>query len=174
MIERSDYLKLLTFLNQIEVKSIAEIGVWLGLNAQELRYRFPEAHLYLIDPWELSQEYLEKGFPPDKNAYFYQRAYEHTKQLFRNDKNVTILRKTSMEALSLVPDNIDLVFIDGDHSYEAIKQDIQGWGKKVRPGGLLSGHDFHPVFPGVIQAVQESFGNNFQLGDDNVWSIIKT
>lgn len=172
--KRADYLKLLTLLHQVEVKSLAEIGVWTGLNALELRQLFPYAHLYLIDPWELTPNYLDAGAPPDFEAHLYEQAYECTKWLFRHDPNVTILKKSSTTALTDVPDHLDLVFIDGDHSYRAVKDDIQNWKRKVRRGGLLTGHDYHPNFPGVIQAVQECFPAGFEVGDDDVWSTIKT
>lgn len=174
MMKRADYLKLLTFLHQVEVKSLAEIGVWTGLNALELRKLFPKTHLYLIDPWELSPNYVEEGAPPDFDSHLYQKAYECTKWFFRHDPNVTILKKTSTAALSDVPDDLDLVFIDGDHSYRAVKSDIHNWSQKVRSRGIISGHDYHPDFPGVVRAVNECLPNQFEVGDDDVWSTIKT
>jgi len=179
MIQRSSYLKLLTIINQVEVKALAEVGVWFGMNAWSLRSIFPEAHLYLIDPWKPTHEYFVRGFsPPTKTTTssieYFEDAYQFTKELFKNQKNTTIIRKTSMDSLPDIPDNLDLVFIDGDHSYEAVKKDILGFEKKVRVGGLLTGHDYAPRFPGVVQAVQEIYPGRFQVGDDSVWSIIKT
>ena len=51
--------------------------------------------------------------------------------------------------------SLDLVFIDGDHSYDAVVDDIEAWEPKVRPGGVLGGHDFAVNFEGVIRAVTE-------------------
>lgn len=52
--------------------------------------------------------------------------------------------------------SLDLVFIDADHSYAACKEDIEVWMPKVRPGGIIAGHDYEPKdFPGVIRAVDE-------------------
>eukprot|EP00971_Amphidinium_carterae_P228524 4532571-Amphidinium_carterae.1 len=48
--------------------------------------------------------------------------------------------------------SLDLVFIDGDHSYEAVKRDIALWTPKVACRGILSGHDYSHVFLGVIEA----------------------
>lgn len=55
---------------------------------------------------------------------------------------------------------VGMVFLDGDHSYESVKADIEAWLPKVRSGGLLCGHDYsdHEGFPGVKQAVRETFG----------------
>jgi len=99
---------------------------------------------------------------------------------------------TSDRAAELVGDaSLDLVFIDGDHSYEQTLRDIRNWLPKVRPGGILCGHDcevrvtkenqavFHtnrhkdsiesvsPFFvvnhPGVVLSVHEVFGGRARL-----------
>jgi predicted O-methyltransferase YrrM len=63
---------------------------------------------------------------------------------------------TTNEAAGLFKDeSLDAVFIDADHSYEAVKMDIQNWMPKVRRGGILAGHDYNSAWPGVIRAVNE-------------------
>lgn len=54
--------------------------------------------------------------------------------------------------------SLDYVYIDADHHYDAVCRDIDAWLPKIKPGGLISGHDFceYPEF-GVIQAVTERF-----------------
>lgn len=67
-----------------------------------------------------------------------------------------------MEALSLIPDeSLDFVYIDARHEYQYVKEDIEGWFKKVRVGGIVSGHDYveREGF-GVIQAVSEFVNEN--------------
>lgn len=53
---------------------------------------------------------------------------------------------------------LDYVYIDADHHYEPVCRDIDAWLPKVKPGGVIAGHDFceYPGF-GVIQAVTERF-----------------
>jgi predicted O-methyltransferase YrrM len=54
--------------------------------------------------------------------------------------------------------SLDFVFVDGEHAYEAVKKDIAAWLPKVRPGGILAGHDYvHEEWSGVIRAVTEAF-----------------
>jgi hypothetical protein len=64
----------------------------------------------------------------------------------------------SVEAAEMVPDGwADFVFIDAGHSYGAVKADIAAWEPKVREGGWLGGHDYHPSHSGVMRAVDEAF-----------------
>lgn len=52
--------------------------------------------------------------------------------------------------------SLDFVWIDGDHSYEAVINDINAWLPKVKPGGWIGGHDYnHPMHEGVKQACCE-------------------
>jgi predicted O-methyltransferase YrrM len=63
---------------------------------------------------------------------------------------------TTNEASKLFEDgSLDGVFIDADHSYEAVKQDIQNWLPKIRVGGILAGHDYNSTFQEVMKAVNE-------------------
>ena len=50
----------------------------------------------------------------------------------------------------------DLIFLDADHRLEAIRADIAAWTPHVRAGGILCGHDYSPVWPAVVRAVDES------------------
>ncbi len=72
-----------------------------------------------------------------------------------------------MKAAATFPrEHFDFVYIDADHSYEAVKADIEAWWPKVRMGGVLAGHDYtkpHQVNQahfGVIQAVDEFIAEN--------------
>lgn len=77
--------------------------------------------------------------------------------------------------------SIDFLFIDADHSYPAIARDIDAWLPKVKPGGMISGHDYKAWRDfGVIQAVTERFerveiwrgmlgGGDRQMQDNGYW-----
>lgn len=71
----------------------------------------------------------------------------------------TAKRMPSIEAAATYADNsLDFVFIDADHSYEAVRADIIAWWPKVKSGGIISGHDYHMGAPGVINASNELLG----------------
>ena len=151
-----------------------KIGVYRGNSSQSLRCCFPKASLYLIDPWVLYDAYRSPTAGPiSKKAEDYEQAYLYVKEVFSNDPKAQILRKTSLEAAALVPNDLDLVFIDGNHDYEYVKQDIALWQPKIRKGGILAGHDFNrEIFPGVVRAVEERFGEEIAIGPDDVWAVV--
>ena len=81
----------------------------------------------------------------------YQRSGFQTNQINRGQRRF---------ALSL-DEYFDLVYIDADHTYESVKDDIAAWFPKVKPGGWITGHDYvdgyenDPNIYGVIPAVNE-------------------
>jgi hypothetical protein len=157
----------------IEVHSVVEIGVNKGETSQLFRHLFPDAHLYLIDPWQLTQDYNQSGTPISRKQKHYEIAYHHVLSLFQGDPKTTLLRMSSQKALPYLPNDLDLVFIDANHEYLQVRKDILSWLPKVRSGGLLSGHDYDqtiPMFSGVKQAVDEIFGRKILLGKDRVWA----
>lgn len=54
--------------------------------------------------------------------------------------------------------SVDFVFIDADHKHERVKDDISAWLPKIRPGGIIAGHDYNHPHDGCVQAVNEAFG----------------
>lgn len=86
--------------------------------------------------------------------------------LLRYSKRATLMRAYSTEAAAWIQDkSIDLVFIDGLHTYEGVRSDLHTWISKVRPGGIIAGHDYDPHLPGVPAAVHEFLLQNPPLDD---------
>lgn len=79
------------------------------------------------------------------------------------------LQGDSVESASIWKRPIDMVFIDADHDYEAVKSDILAWMPHVKPGGIVAGHDYAQQFPGVVRAVNELFGVGKFSRDHCVW-----
>lgn len=120
----------------------AEIGTDQGEYAEVLCKKVPDLRLVCIDPWKA--EAYEPGYQPESNEkqeYFDKRFNEAVARV--TDYGCAVWRKTSMEALKDIPDNsLDFVYIDGNHDFLNVAQDIHYWTKKVRPGGIVSGHDY--------------------------------
>lgn len=148
-------------------KTVVEIGVHRGRNMKEILRRQKEILWYAIDPWEFMESYPHWG----------QSLHDSSYQQFLVEKDkfpgrVKELKMFSSDAVDLIPDGIDLLFIDGDHRYSAVKQDIELYAPKVRSGGIVSGHDYNnlPRFPEVKQAVDEMFSTVTQAAD-HVWWV---
>jgi len=124
----------------------AEIGVFCGnLSEDILKITKPEK-LYLIDPWFLQDaEYLKTNIA-SSITYSKERndqRYQLVKNKFENNPVVTIIRAKSETALMDFPDNFfDWVYIDGDHSYEAVLKDLELCLRTVKPQGYIAGDDF--------------------------------
>lgn len=111
----------------------AEIGVYRG----EFTKKFCEAGLkmYAIDPW-----ITYAGTTQGRQDFL----YEHTKRVLAPYPGCTIIRKTSMDAVKDFKDgSLDFVYIDGDHRFRYIAEDLWEWEKRVRRGGVVSGHDYN-------------------------------
>lgn len=82
---------------------------------------------------------------------------------------------TSLRAASLFPrGSVDFVFIDAAHDYTNVKADLLAWWPKIRPGGVLAGHDYSEPWPEVVRAVNDFFGR--PVPDalcSHCWSVTK-
>jgi hypothetical protein len=141
---------------------LAEIGVFKGEYAQILFNTFKPSKLTLIDPW--SPEPICSG-DQDGNNVVYIHGDElaaHVTKLFEFENKIEIQRKSSNEVV--LPDaSLNLIYIDGDHSYEGAQTDLRLAEKWVKYGGWICGHDIcmnpektqnHYDF-GVARAVNE-------------------
>lgn len=82
---------------------------------------------------------------------------------FIRDGRYKIIVNQSLVAAEYTPSELAFVYLDSDHSYEAVKADIAAWYPKIRVGGILSGHDCDQLEPGVSQAVNEFMSANPNL-----------
>lgn len=135
-----------------------EVGVAFGSMSIWLTRRIPDLHMLCVDPFIPYD-------PADGMSSFMEHSGDEIENLvrwrFANEQHgrLQLMRMTSEQAAATIPDGSqDFVFIDADHRYDAVRSDIAIWRPKVRAGGLISGHDFDPRWPGVIQAVNESIG----------------
>jgi hypothetical protein len=117
----------------------AEIGVLKAVFSEILIKDNPNLTLYGIDPWLKYQVY--KDFRGQKQLDSY---YREAKERMTPYENYVFVKKMSMDAVKDFRDNsLDFVYIDADHEYAHVMEDITEWSKKVRPGGIVSGHDYH-------------------------------
>jgi predicted O-methyltransferase YrrM len=118
--------------------SLVEIGVAEGASAVALREAMSsEGVLSLVDPFHLSRN-------PRINAT--KRAAQRALASCQNGEVVWI-EKFSSEAVKTWTRPLDFLFLDGDHSESAVREDWNNWHRFVIPGGVVALHDAR-VFPG--------------------------
>lgn len=162
----------LTFLAEQASKHtlIAEIGSYLGRSTRAMADN-ATGWIYAVDTWKgtIGDENFPKEPYPD---YFFK---EFTRNLGDHLWNgvVTAVRMTSLEAAAkFAKDGVrfDFIFLDGDHSYESIKNDILAWRPLLREGGTIAGHDFDSFYDGVVRAVRELIAPvPNQVGGSSLW-----
>jgi Methyltransferase domain len=126
----------------------AEIGVLGGTYSEVLCLANPSLKLFCIDSWGMGERRLHD---------YHVRKWEMAKIKLAPFTTV-LMREFSLDALQKFEDgSLDFVYIDANHNFEAVSKDITGWAKKVRVGGIVSGHDYHPTYlkgsMGVTEAV---------------------
>lgn len=138
---------------------IVEVGSFTGASSLALA---PYAErLICVDTWSGS-----KNDPEDRINDLYGDHGDGVMSAFMENVRhvypvIQAARMTSAVAagrLAAGKVKLDMVFLDGDHRYEAVKADIDAWLPLIRRGGILCGHDFGDLFPGVRRAVSETLG----------------
>lgn len=155
-----------------------EVGVWRGDNARRVMRAAPSStRVTLVDPWRVVDSpdyraYATKDALATQDAMdgYYKEARVKLKPWA---KRARMLRMTSTDAASLCAgEAFDLVFIDAEHTYDAVRADVAAWLPLVRAGGWIGGHDYGKQrFLGVTRAVDELFGSRVELGADSTWWV---
>lgn len=136
-----------------EGATVAEVGVYLGHSVAMMATLAKEAKknitIYAIDTFEGSLEHRTKGKTDFGEAFM-----RNISACGVSDYVVTMTGK-SLWAAEVLNEKFDFVFIDAAHDYENVRADILAWRMKVKPGGILAGHDYCKSWPGVMEAVDE-------------------
>jgi hypothetical protein len=124
---------------ELEFDKGAEIGTEKGKYASVLLGNNPDLKLYCIDPWK---EYLKGEGYLDVDQRVHNRHYKRT-QIRLHGLNYVMIRDFSHRAVHQFEDeSLDFVYIDGNHRLDYVTQDLVLWTPKVKPGGIIAGHDY--------------------------------
>lgn len=116
-----------------------EIGVADGGSAiYALPYLKPEKY-YMVDPWMLYEGYYTGHFTQADFEDMYAMAIKRMEPY----PAAQILRMTSEEASRVVPNDLDFVYVDGNHAYDFKMLDMECWYPKIHSGGVLGGDDYN-------------------------------
>jgi predicted O-methyltransferase YrrM len=164
--------------NAANRRAIVEIGSWKGRSTKAMGGATLGV-VYAVDHY--------RGADAQNNAINYKEAMElgpeRFSEIFKRNLSDEI---AAGHVVQVVSDSIgavervqallkggrpDMVFIDGDHDYEAVKRDISTWRPLIASGGILSGHDYRTgANPGVVRAVDELVPG-FKRVAESIWYI---
>jgi hypothetical protein len=119
-----------------------EVGTHLGEFAETILLSWPGV-LVCVDPWESAPFYdhqIQYLWGEGSRESHYDQCRE---RLARFGERAVLLKETSERAAAGIPDDsLCFAYIDANHERKFVEQDIQIWWRKIRPGGVLCGHDF--------------------------------
>jgi hypothetical protein len=153
------------------VKNIVEIGSYMGESAAIFAQEFPDTNIICIDPWEGNYDELDSASSTDfvdVENQFDMRATRYP--------NITKLKGYSTDYKI----SCDIVYIDGCHTYECVKEDILHWQKLASKA--ICGHDYflderalvvHKHIAGVRKAVDEILNKPDAVFPDTSWIYLK-
>jgi len=124
-------------LKELGCKIGVEVGVNKGKYSKWLCHVIKGLKLFLVDNYPIYEDFGYYADPVRQKA-----CYEEAKVRLKK-YNCEWINKSSMEAIKDFVDNsLDFVYIDANHHYEYVVEDIAKWHDKVKPGGIVSGHDY--------------------------------
>jgi hypothetical protein len=140
-----------------------EIGTREGINALRMLKTLNIKRLYLVDPY---LPYFEPLIAETQHSGYHKTTEAYARQLLKDYVGKIVwVKQTSDDALPFISDHLDFCYIDGDHSGEQVKRDIENYGKLIVSGGVLGGHDFNLAYNGLCSSVLEVFKSNALLTD---------
>jgi len=147
---------------------IVEVGAWLGKSTFYLVDHYgKKAEIYTVDTWRGSHEELNTTHHLATTRDIF---VDFMKNMRIHIGRFTPLRLLSTDAAEIFDDNsIDFIFIDGDHSYDAVRSDLIAWVPKLTTNGIIAGHDYRSSKPGVKAAVDEFFGRRNIVTKGRSW-----
>jgi len=143
-----------------------EIGAYSGEGTLVIARYFKE--VLAVDPWLNGYDIKDRASQQTPMKFVFAKFLENTKEL----GNVNYSQNKSLDALESVEDgSLDLVYVDGDHRYEAVLADFKGWLPKLRAGGVMAGHDWSMA--DVKKALAEMFLNKEAvLFQGDSWALV--
>jgi cephalosporin hydroxylase len=162
-------------LNALGYARGVEVGVQYGKYSRIILSTWG-GHLTMVDAW--------REFPKDQYVDLANVSEtEHLRNMAWAVENVQaymgryeIVRALSTDAAARHGDrSLDFVYLDADHSYEGVMKDLEAWRPKVRPGGMLCGHDYLDAVIeegnfGVKTAVNKFFGCPPDIVTEEYWA----
>lgn len=156
-----DLIKYINTYSNTQEMTMIEIGSYVGESTTLFAKNFKK--VISIDPYMNDYDLSDPAviYHPD----FEVSVYNEFQKNIRGIENIESIRLTSDEGVSKIKTLVDFVYIDGLHTYDQCLKDIKNYQPLILPGGFIGGHDYHQNWPGVVQAITESFTIDSFFGD---------
>jgi hypothetical protein len=152
-----------------------EVGTWKGKSATYMAVEIINSNKQIkfdcVDTWRGSEEHIDKSSPfyeplLEKEDGLYNHFLENIKTV---NHVINPIRLNSIDAALLYPDqSLNCVFLDAAHDYDNVCADIKSWLPKIKPGGILAGHDI--MHEPIQRATSELLGYDvITLASQDVW-----
>ena len=157
-------------------RTIVEVGCYKGRSTRALADHC-RGQVIAVDPWGggyIQDDGKQAKWLDQKKA---REAFDRNLADHVASGKVVPIAKRFADAIDVIEQSLgaraDLLFVDGDHRYEAVIEDVANARRILRPGAILAGHDYtHPSWPGVKRAVDELFPNGVGVGHcASIWWV---
>lgn len=153
--------------NLLQNSKMIEIGAYTGESTQIFASTGIFSEINVIEPFKFNESFNNTNI---ENIQKWNKVEEEFRNNTRFFNNVNLIKEYSHNVSAIFADkSVDLVYIDGDHSYEAVNKDIELYLPKIKQGGILAGHDYSKSWPGVVKAVDERLGSPDAIFKDTSW-----
>jgi len=149
-----------------------EVGVFRGKHSEQMLTTMPNLkRLYLVDPYTLYEGYTDFETPTTQLLSDAEQEAHKRLEPFK-DRVIWIRKKFDKKH---IPEPLDFIYIDGQHTYEAVANDIWNSICLVKSGGIIAGHDYYPAGHylnakfGVGKAVRDCFGTKHRWELNDWW-----
>lgn len=156
---KANRAQLTKFIDEREVKTVIEVGSWLGKSTIHMARKIPVgAVVYAIDHWKGSYGHLRDGIKKYPwLPYLYEQFLSNMIHAGVAEKVIPI-RSSSLEAAQSLDIVADLIYIDAAHDDKSVYADLCAWYPKLAQDGVICGDDWH--MPGVHRAVRRFAAEN--------------
>ena len=144
---------------------LCEIGSYMGESTFIFASQLLFKEIHCIDPFEGPEEFNTMS----------NRTWGEVKREFwtntRHWDNITLHQNYSYNTDHIFPDeHFDVIYIDGDHSYDSVIRDLNLYMPKLKHGGIICGHDYSHVHPETVKAINDYFGKEPEMQfQDSSW-----
>lgn len=144
-----------------------EVGTQVGIFAEMILEKWNGAQLYCVDPWRHLEDYDDLINKTDEDRNCDMQLTDM--RLKRFDTRYSLVQQRSLDAVRFFGDNsLDFVYIDGNHWRPHVDRDLQAWWEKVKPGGILAGHDYSDFWENQVRNAVLDFCKAKQIETVNV------